>query len=283
MRAAADPTSPDPNPRGRAAATVFAARRRLARIVSLARWGRDAALRYPPTPTGGVIYAIGDIHGRSDCLRRAHALIDEDRNGAADGGSATEVYVGDYVDRGPDSKGAIELLVAREDVANVVALRGNHEIMLESFLGGLTSFEDWRRFGGLETILSYGVDARALLERGTIRPRDLAEKMPASHLRFLTSLKSIHASGRYCFAHAGIRPGVPLEAQSLDDTAWIRDDFLNHPGDGALVVVHGHSPVGEVAFHANRINIDTGAYLTNRLSVLRIGADGPRLLERRGP
>jgi serine/threonine protein phosphatase 1 len=283
MRAVADPPSLDPNPRGRGVATLSAARRRLAGFVSHALWGRDVVLRYPPAPAGEVIYAIGDIHGRSDCLRRAHALIDEDRGGAAGGMSATEVYIGDYVDRGPDSKGAIDLLVARAGVANVMALRGNHEIMLESFLGGLTSFEDWRRFGGLETILSYGVDARALLGRGAIRPRDLAQRMPASHLRFLTSLKAIYASGRYGFAHAGIRPGVPLEAQSIDDTAWIRDDFLNHPGDGESIIVHGHSPVSEVEFHANRINIDTGAYLTNRLSVLRIDADGPRLLERRGP
>jgi serine/threonine protein phosphatase 1 len=258
-----------------------AARGRLAGLVSLAPWGRDAPLCYPPAPADEVIYAIGDIHGRSDCLRQAHALIDEDRN-VRGGGSASEIYIGDYVDRGPDSHGVIALLVAREGCANVVALRGNHEIMLESFLGGLTSFEDWRRFGGLETILSYGVDARSLLGRGAIYPRDLAEKMPASHLRFLSSLKAIHTRGHYCFAHAGVRPGVPLEAQSIEDTAWIRDDFLNHPGDAGLVVVHGHSPVSAVEFRANRINIDTGAYLTNRLSVLCIDAEGPRLLERSG-
>jgi serine/threonine protein phosphatase 1 len=278
MRAAAHSPSLNVDPRGRGPASFLAARRRFARFVSLTRWARDAASRYPAAPAGEAIYAIGDIHGRADCLRRAHALIDQDRIGRAGGRSATEIYIGDYVDRGPDSKGAIDLLVARASVANIVALRGNHEIMMESFLRGLTSFEDWRRFGGLETILSYGVDVRTLLARGAVRPRDLAERVPAAHLRFLASLKAIHTSGRYCFAHAGIRPGVPLEAQSIDDTAWIRDDFLNHPGGAGLVVVHGHSPVSDVEFHANRINIDTGAYLTNRLSVLRIDADGPRLL-----
>jgi serine/threonine protein phosphatase 1 len=278
MRAATDSPCLNVDPRGRGGAPFLAAGRRFVRFVSLARWASNAARRYPPAPAGEAIYAIGDIHGRSDCLRRAHALIDEDRSG----GAATEIYIGDYVDRGPDSKGAIELLVARARATNVVALRGNHEIMMESFLRGLTSFEDWRRFGGLETVLSYGVDARALLARGAVRPRDLAEKIPAPHLRFLSSLKTIHTLGQYCFAHAGIRPGVPLDAQSIDDTAWIRDDFLNHPGGAGLVVVHGHSPVDDVEFHANRINIDTGAYLTNRLSVLRIDADGSRLLKRSG-
>ena len=236
--------------------------------------------RYPSAVAGEIIYAIGDIHGRSDCLRQAHVLIDRDLSRRFGRAAASEIYIGDYVDRGPDSKGVIDLLVARSLATNVVALRGNHEIMLELFLRGLTSFEDWRRFGGVETVLSYGVDARALLQRGAVRPCDLAEKFPASHLRFLSSLKAIHVSGRYCFAHAGIRPGVPPERQTIDDTAWIRDDFLNHPGGFGLVVVHGHSPVADVEFLPNRINIDTGAYLTNRLSVICIDANGPHLLER---
>ena len=233
---------------------------------------------YPPAPAGTLIYAIGDIHGRSDCLVQAHDLIDRDiaQRGAHE--QAKEIYIGDYVDRGPDSKGVIDRLAARSTKVRVVALRGNHEIVMESFLRGQTSFEDWRRLGGLETVLSYGVDARGLLAKGGVTPRDLAEKVPVSHLRFISSLTSVHKAGAYCFAHAGLRPGVAIEAQSIDDLAWIRDDFLRFPGDFGAIVIHGHSPVPRIDFLRNRINIDTGAYMTNRLSILRIDADGVTVL-----
>ncbi|MFZ1962473.1 MAG: metallophosphoesterase [Roseiarcus sp.] len=236
-------------------------------------------VRYPPGPEGKLLYAIGDIHGRSDCLKRAHALIDRDvaERRAAD--RALEIYVGDYVDRGPDSKGVIDLLVARSTRARVIALRGNHEIMMESFLRGEIPFDDWRRLGGLETILSYGVDARGLLKKGDVLPRDLAEKVPVQHLRFLSSLRSVYTAGGYCFVHAGLRPGVAIERQSMEDLAGIRDDFLNFTGKFGFIVVHGHNPVTSVDFLANRINIDTGAYMTNRLTVLRIDAEGVTALE----
>jgi serine/threonine protein phosphatase 1 len=240
-------------------------------------WLRAASrreFRYPPAPDGLSLYAVGDVHGRSDCLRLAHGLIDRDIEERSAGDRALEIYIGDYVDRGPDSKGVIDLLIARAQETRIALLRGNHEILMESFLRGLTSFEDWRPLGGLETILSYGVDARVLLERGGIGPRDLAEKVPVSHLRFISALGSLYRCGEYCFVHAGVRPGVPLERQSCEDLAWIRDDFLNFPGDFGSVVVHGHSPVEEIEFLPNRINIDTGAYVTNRLSVIRIDQDG---------
>jgi len=240
---------------------------------------RRREARYPPAPQGRLLYAVGDIHGRCDCLARAHDLIDRDfaRRGAGD--QATEIYIGDYVDRGPDSKGVLDRLVARSAKVHLVALRGNHEIVMESFLRGETSFEEWRRLGGLETLLSYGVAVRELLAKGQVRPRDLAEKIPASHLRFVEELVGLYAAGAYCFVHAGLRPGVAIERQSIEDLAWIRDDFLRFSGDFGAVVVHGHSPVGSVDFLRNRINIDTGAYMTNRLSVLRIDAGGVTLLE----
>lgn len=234
---------------------------------------------YPPGPDGALLYAIGDIHGRSDCLRRAHRLIDRDVAERGGRNGAMEIYIGDYVDRGPDSKGVIDLLVERSSAASVVALRGNHEIIMESFLRGLTPFEEWRRLGGLETILSYGVDARSLLAKGEIRPRDFAEKVPVPHLRFIASLKGFYSIGRYCFVHAGLRPGVSIERQSINDFAWIRDDFLNCSDDFGFIVVHGHSPKPRIDFLNNRINIDTGAYMTNRLSVLRIDGQGVAPLE----
>jgi serine/threonine protein phosphatase 1 len=240
---------------------------------------RRREVDYPPSPEGRLLYAIGDIHGRSDCLARAHDLIDQDvaERGAQD--QALEIYIGDYVDRGPESKGVIDRLVARSTKVRLVALRGNHEIIMESFLRGQTSFEEWRRLGGLETILSYGVDARSLLAKGGVQPRDFAEKVPVSHLRFISSLVSVYTAGAYCFVHAGLRPGVAIEGQSIEDLAWIRDDFLRFSGDFGAIVVHGHSPVASVDFLQNRINIDTGAYVTNRLSVLRIDAAGVTVLE----
>ena len=241
--------------------------------------GRRDDVRYPPGPEGVLLYAIGDIHGRSDCLRRAHQLIDRDMTERGGGNRALEIYIGDYVDRGPDSKGVIELLIARSSASSVVALRGNHEIVMESFLRGLTPFEEWRRLGGLETILSYGVDARGLLAKGDIRPRDLAEKIPVSHLRFIASLKGLYRIGSYCFVHAGLRPGVSTERQSIEDLAWIRDDFLHCTDEFGFIVVHGHSPTASIDFLNNRINIDTGAYMTNRLSVLRIDGQGAAALK----
>jgi serine/threonine protein phosphatase 1 len=235
--------------------------------------------RYPPGSEGMVLYAVGDIHGRSDCLKRAHDLIDRDVAERSARDRALEIYIGDYVDRGPDSKGVIDLLVARSLSASAVFLRGNHEIVMESFLRGRTPFEDWRRLGGLETILSYGVDARALLEKGGVRPRDLAEKVPIGRLRFISLLKSAYTAGGYCFVHAGLRPGVAIERQSMEDLAWIRDDFLNFAGKFGFVVVHGHTPATGVELLSNRINIDTGAYMTNRLTVLRIDSEGASVLE----
>ena len=238
---------------------------------------RDAP--YPPAPAGTLLYAIGDIHGRTDCLDDVHARIDRDVAERGAKNQALEIYIGDYVDRGPDSKGVIDRIVARSTNVRLVALRGNHEIIMESFLRGQTSFEDWRRLGGLETVLSYGVDARGLLAKGGVQPRDLAEKIPTSHLRFISSLASLYTAGGYCFVHAGLRPGVAIALQSIADLAWIRDDFLRFSGDFGAIVVHGHTPVPSVDFLRNRINIDTGAYVTNRLSVLRIDADGATLLE----
>jgi len=236
-------------------------------------------VRYPPAPQGQILYAIGDIHGRADLLRRAHSAIDDDVAERCARDRATEVYLGDYVDRGPDSKGVLDLLIARSEIAPIIALRGNHEIAMESFLRGLLPFEEWRPLGGLETIRSYGVDARSLLEKGPIQPVDFAREIPVSHLRFFSTLKLLWRIGRYCFVHAGLKPGIPIEQQSTDDLVWIREEFLNSAGDFGAIVVHGHSPVQAIEFLPNRINIDTGAYATNRLSVIRIDADGVSALE----
>ena len=229
--------------------------------------------RYPPAPKGLTVYAIGDVHGRLDCLQQAFDAIDRDAKGRY-GLEALEIYIGDYVDRGPDSMGVIEALLARSSHRNAVFLRGNHEILFDSFLQGLTTFDDWRPLGGLETALSYGVDAGRLRKRGYLRREDLARNVPNEHLQFISRLSPYTVVGPYLFVHAGMKPGVPLEKQTLDDLAWIREEFTEHLGPFGHIVIHGHSAVAEIEFHAHRINIDTGAYVTNRLSVIRIDSRG---------
>ena len=156
-----------------------------------------------------------------------------------------------------------------------VFLLGNHEIFLKLFLSGSVSLEDWRPLGGFETALSYGVSSKRLREKaGGFSGLELAQIMPPEHLRFFDQLKPYFVAGQYCFVHAGLRPGVTLENQTLEDLAWIRDDFLRYSGSFGHIVVHGHTPTKEIEFLRNRVNIDTGAYVTNRLSVIRIDSKG---------
>jgi serine/threonine protein phosphatase 1 len=237
--------------------------------------GRRAA--FPPMPAGRTVYVIGDVHGRSDLLARCHRAIDRDMNGRR--GETVEICLGDYVDRGPDSAGVIERVSWRRRRHSVVALRGNHEVMFETFLAGGLDPNDWRRAGGLETLLSYGIDVQAL----TGAPREAwvataRAAVPGAHRDFLASLADAHVEGAYFFTHAGIRPGVPLAAQDPSDLQWIRDGFIDDPRDHGAIVVHGHTPVREPEFLANRINLDTGAYLTNRLTCMVIDEEGPGLL-----
>ena len=233
---------------------------------------------YPGLTGNDVAYVIGDIHGRLDCLNRAHALIEQDRNDYSVE-YASEIYLGDYVDRGPDSSGVIDCLLARRPYRDMVFLRGNHETMFERFLAATIRFEDWRRFGGAETLISYGLSGRQLSATDHV-VRDIADvRVPVEHRDFLRSLDNYHTVGPYCFVHAGLRPRVTLEHQSIDDLTSIRHAFLDHNGSFGFIVVHGHTPVTEVDFRWNRINIDTGAFATNRLSVLKLTSTGPYLLD----
>ena len=221
---------------------------------------------------------IGDVHGRADCLVRAQARIDRDRGAAQAAPRAIEIYLGDYVDRGPDSKAVLDLMAARARATRIVALRGNHETAMEFFLAGRLPFAAWRALGGAETLLSYGFAASDLRRAEGPRREDFAERLPDDHRRFLASLSAFHRAGGYCFVHAGLRPGVALESQDVADLTGIRHEFLDDDGDFGFIVVHGHTPVERVDFRSNRINLDTGAYVSNRLSVLRIDASGAALL-----
>ncbi len=219
------------------------------------------------------LYVIGDIHGRLDLLERAIAAIGRDvgRHGAA----ALTVTVGDYIDRGPDSRGVIERLAENPFPTPYVALKGNHESFLEAFLADPATGLHWRLQGGDETLLSYGVAVDLSDEEAADL---LRAALPPGHLRFLQSLKMWHIHRKYFLCHAGVRPGVPLERQDDHDLLWIRDAFLNSTTDFGKVVVHGHTPVAAPDVRPNRINVDTGAFATGRLTCVALDDNGHRFL-----
>jgi serine/threonine protein phosphatase 1 len=230
-----------------------------------------AVKRAPALPDGVVVHAVGDVHGCSGLLDQVFGQIDRDR--ATLGAKCfIEVYLGDYVDRGPDTRGVIERLIARRETRDVKLLRGNHEAVMQAVWRGTDRLELWEQYGGIETMGSYGVAPRlpATLPNLMVMRRAWKAVFPAGHRRFLEGLQNSYSIGGYFFAHAGIRPGVALERQSEADLLWIRGEFLNSPADHGKVVVHGHTPVAEPELRANRINIDTGAFITGRLTCLRL-------------
>ena len=235
----------------------------------------DAAI-----PNGNTrVYAIGDIHGRLDLLERAIAAIGRDVE--VRGPAALTVTLGDYIDRGPSSRGVLDRLAANPFPTPYVALKGNHEALLETFLADPGAGDHWRKLGGLETMHSYGVPVGDLMigrnfAEAALRLRDA---LPRAHVEFLRSLKTSLTHGRYFFCHAGVRPGVALGDQSDDDLMWIRDAFLSSPLNFGKVVVHGHTPVTVPEVLPNRINIDTGAFATGRLTCVALDEDGHRFLD----
>jgi serine/threonine protein phosphatase 1 len=228
----------------------------------------------PHLPDGRRIYAVGDIHGCADLLSRILDRIDRDLE-TRPTPDAVQVFLGDYVDRGPDSRQVIDLLIARQRQNNVVLLKGNHEDYIIRFLDDPSLLSRWKGIGGLNTVASYGVTAAG---HGDLRSQHeiataLRESMPKSHHNFLQRLALSFTCGDFFFAHAGVRPGIPLQEQSQHDLLWIRDDFLLHEEDFGKVVVHGHTPSTEPVIRPNRINIDTGAYATGRLTCLVLEDD----------
>lgn len=238
----------------------------------------DSLPSYPPAPKDSVIYAVGDIHGRADLLEAMGARIDRDAE-AERPKEVTEIYLGDYIDRGPASAEVIDWLIRRQENRNAICLRGNHEFLLEGFLAEESSFQEWRDLGGAETLLSYGVDPgllTELIDDAEIR-KEFASRLPSRHRRFLDELVTAVDLGEYFFVHAGVRPGVSLEEQAERDCLWIREEFLEHEGMLERIIVHGHSPMPSPELLTNRINIDTAAYATNRLSCLKIFDQGAKL------
>jgi serine/threonine protein phosphatase 1 len=225
------------------------------------------------------LYVIGDIHGRSDLLDRMVVEIQRDFESCS-GRSGLTVTLGDYIDRGPDSWGVLDRLAHNPFPTSYVALKGNHESVFEAFLRDPSKGAHWRRMGGLETLHSYRVPVTELMVgKGFDRAvAALNKAVPDDHLRFITSLKLSLTVGNYFLCHAGVRPGIPLERQNEEDLLWIRHEFLNSSMDFGKVIVHGHSPIEWPDVRRNRINIDTGAFATGRLTCVVIDGDRQRFL-----
>ncbi|HRK70444.1 MAG TPA: metallophosphoesterase family protein [Micropepsaceae bacterium] len=234
--------------------------------------GAGAGKATPHAPDGMRIYAIGDIHGRLDLLKVLVERINADFS-ASGARQQVIICVGDYVDRGLNSRGVIDFLIdGMPKAAECRFLMGNHEEAFLQFMDDPAIGPRWKDFGGLETLHSYGVeiasnalkDARWFAEAR----EELNRNIPPRHLAFLRNLEMTAEYGDYYFVHAGIRPGVKLNRQIGVDQLWIRDEFLSDRRDHGKIIVHGHTPVMEVDLQPNRIGIDTGAYLTNNLSAL---------------
>jgi|SRR5665213_64813 len=224
------------------------------------------------------LYVIGDIHGRSDLLERLIAAIDRDAGKL--GANCLTVTLGDYIDRGPNSRGVLDRLSVNPFPGNYIALKGNHEALLETFLVNPAVGAHWWRVGGRETMHSFGVRTETFLGRRSFRKvRDqLRAGLSNEHTRFLASLKTSFTFGRYFMCHAGVRPGIPLENQNEEDLLWIRDEFLSSKLDFGKIVVHGHTPVEEPEVLPNRINIDTCAFASGRLTCVVLEDDRHRFI-----
>ena len=236
------------------------------------------------TPSGRRVYAIGDIHGRLDLLE---ALLEAIAVDAASGPSAENVIVclGDYVDRGPNSRGVVERLSQSPPRGfEIVCLKGNHEDMMLKFLMGEGEPGDWLKNGGRETLKSYGVPiadlyTRPLDEDAVEAAREaLRLGIPGSHVAFLTTLDLLYEEGDYLFVHAGVKPAVALSEQREEDLIWIRNEFLNCDEDFGKIIVHGHSIHLTPKVTANRISIDTGAWRSDVLTALVLEGSTRRFL-----
>ena len=241
---------------------------------------RNRARERPPPriPAGERVYAVGDVHGRADLLADLQGQIAGDA-AARPVARPTVIYLGDYVDRGPQSPEVLDRLIdAPLPGFASVHLLGNHEdTMLRFHDGDFAVAMGWLTYGGEQTLRSYGIDLDHVPSLDALRQR-LVHSVPPRHIDFMRGLSLQHRVGDYLFVHAGIRPGVALDRQKRDDLLWIREPFLGSAADHGAVVVHGHSISREPEQRASRIGIDTGAFATGRLTALVLEADDQRFL-----
>lgn len=244
----------------------------------------SSSRKAPRGQAGWRAYVIGDIHGCLDLLDRLVAAIADDhaRRGPARG---LIVLLGDLIDRGPDSAGVLKRL-RQFDLPGfrLVSLAGNHEeVLLQILAGDAAVVPNWLRFGGAETLLSYGANPKTLKALDALSPaaaqQRIAEVIPRQDRHYLESLADSMRFGDYFLVHAGIRPGVPPDQQTLRDLRWIREPFLSDTRDHGMVVVHGHTISETVEVVGSRIGIDTGAYATGRLTALAIEGERRWLID----
>lgn len=234
----------------------------------------------PRAPDNMHIYAIGDIHRRLDLLEEMQEKIATDAINVGNQ-QIVQIFVGDYVDRGPNSKGVVDWLIEPPPGGwQRICLKGNHEAHVLKFLKTPEIIRNWQRYGGLENLQSYGVDLISLQrdDAPDILMKDFREKLPPAHFEFFSNLPLSVEFGDYFFTHAGVRPGLPLNLQKEEDLTWIRDEFLSSQLDFGKVVVHGHTPRDRPEVLPNRINIDTRAYDTGILTCLVLNEDEQRFL-----
>ena len=221
-------------------------------------------------PQGERVYAVGDIHGRADLFRALIDAIDLDdqTRGPA---RTTVILLGDLVDRGPDSAEVIRLARQWQNRRDVRILAGNHEEMFLLSFDKVEVLRSFLRWGGKETLVSYGYDEEDLQkdEYEQVQAR-MAELVPQADRAFMETFEDQIRMGDYLFVHAGIDPFAPLDEQKRGDLLWIREPFLSHKGTLEALVVHGHTISDEPEELGHRIGIDTGAYQSGRLTALML-------------
>jgi serine/threonine protein phosphatase 1 len=228
----------------------------------------------PCLPEGVRVYAVGDIHGRSDLLERIlSGIVIDDREQPP---ALTKViFVGDYCDRGSGSREVVDLLLdfRHRSGFEVRFLKGNHDLLFHEVIQTGRSLWPWLELGGLSTLRSYGITppAEAFDPAAPTQVREaLLEAMPLEHWTFYEELELFIVIGDYQFVHAGVRNGIPLDAQKEEDLLWIRDAFLLSHSRLDRVIVHGHTPQYAATFDGRRIGLDTGAYSSGLLSGVRL-------------
>lgn len=238
--------------------------------------------------TGGVlVYAIGDVHGQYELLKDLLAEIARDYVASAGGRRPMLVFCGDYVDRGPGAAEVVETVIwlkSRRDI-EVRALKGNHEQAMLAFIDKPAKTMTWLSYGGLDTLVSYGVGGSMDDERNRRQAaRELAARLPPAHHALLRNLELVVEVGDYAFVHAGIKRGIALKKQKEDHLLWIREGFLDDDEPHDKFIVHGHTWKDDrPQTRANRIGIDTGAYATGVLTALRLDGTERRFLHARRP
>jgi serine/threonine protein phosphatase 1 len=235
---------------------------------------RASSTAHPPFDAASLppqtrIYAVGDIHGRSDLLTEVLARIDEDLERRPIE-FPMEVYLGDYIDRGADSKTVIDMLAVRLVRNRAICLRGNHEALMEAFLEDPSGLRPWLPVGASQTLASYGIRPPFQVEAAVELRQALIDALPRTHELFFRCLHNSFSCGDFLFVHAGVRPNIPISEQDPHDLMWIRGEFLNWTQHHGKFIVHGHTPVPHPDIRNNRINIDTGAWRTGVLTCVAI-------------